>query len=82
MPDNLNLSSTDTIIKSPTLTIEPVGIAQATGKLVQPAADAILDQRQALLSPGLIALVTWTIPVTTRRSRNATRTRENEFNCT
>jgi hypothetical protein len=30
-------------------TIEPVGIAQATGKLRQPVADAILDQGQALM---------------------------------
>jgi len=36
-------------------TIEPVSIAQATGKLVRPVADAILDQRQALVIPGLVA---------------------------
>src|SRR3954454_5344217 len=35
--------------------IEPVGTAKASGKLLQPVADAILDQRQALLGPGLIA---------------------------
>src|SRR5580704_2372767 len=38
------------------LAIEPVGTAKASGKLLQPVADAILDQRQALLAPGLIAL--------------------------
>src|SRR5688500_12917503 len=32
-------------------TVEPVGTAQASGKLLQPVADAILDQRQALLAP-------------------------------
>src|SRR4029434_9059603 len=37
-------------------TIEPVGIAQASGKLFQPGADTTLDQRQALLAPGLVAL--------------------------
>ena len=36
--------------------VEPVGIAEASGKLVQPIADATFDQRQALLAPGLIAL--------------------------
>ena len=52
MPDDFSLSSTDTIIKSPALnTIEPVGTAKASGKLLQPVADAILDQRQALLIP-------------------------------
>ena len=37
-------------------TIEPVGIAKATGKFAQPVTDAILDDRQALLVPGLVAL--------------------------
>src|SRR5260370_29227526 len=37
-------------------TIEPVGIAQATGKFAQPVTNAILDDRQALLVPGLVAL--------------------------
>src|SRR5260221_10101014 len=37
-------------------TIEPIGIAQATGKFGQPVTDAILDDRQALLVPGLVAL--------------------------
>src|SRR5947207_6278982 len=36
--------------------IEPGGIAKATGKLVQPATDAILDQRHALRGPGLVPL--------------------------
>ncbi len=36
--------------------IEPVGIAKATGKFAQPVTDAILDERQALLGPGLVAL--------------------------
>jgi hypothetical protein len=36
--------------------IEPVGIAQATGKSVGPVAGAILDYNQALLIPGLAAL--------------------------
>jgi hypothetical protein len=56
MPEDFNLSSTDTIIRlaRSERAIEPVGIAQATGKLVQPV--AILDQRQVLLMPGLVAL--------------------------
>src|SRR3984885_8815506 len=37
-------------------TIEPVGIAKATGKFAQPVTDAVLDERQALLVPGLVAL--------------------------
>ena len=36
--------------------IEPVGVAKATGKFAQPVADAILDERQALLGPRLVAL--------------------------
>src|SRR4051794_22483622 len=32
--------------------VEPVGTAEASGKLLQPLVDAILDQRQALLGPG------------------------------
>src|ERR1700704_4555133 len=36
--------------------VEPVGIAKPTGKFVQPPTDAILDDRQALLVPGLVAL--------------------------
>src|SRR4051812_24371256 len=32
--------------------IEPVGVVQAGGELVEPTADAVLDQRQALLRPG------------------------------
>jgi hypothetical protein len=37
-------------------TIEPVGAAKASGKLFQPVADPVLDQRQTLLGPGLVAL--------------------------
>ena len=37
-------------------TVEPVGAAKPGGKLLQPAADAIHDQMQALLGPRLIAL--------------------------
>src|SRR3984885_7166067 len=37
-------------------TIEPVGIAKATGKFAQPLTDAILDHGQALREPGLVAL--------------------------
>ena len=37
-------------------TIEPVCIAKATGKFAQPVTDALLDERQALLVPGLVAL--------------------------
>src|SRR3546814_3710151 len=36
--------------------IEPVGVAKATGKVVQPFADAVLEGTQALLVPGLVAL--------------------------
>src|SRR3954451_5741500 len=36
--------------------IEPVGTAEASGKLLQPLVDAILDQRQALLGPGPVTL--------------------------
>src|SRR3954464_14217921 len=35
---------------------EPVGTADAGGQLLQPVANAILDQRQALLAPGLVPL--------------------------
>jgi hypothetical protein len=54
MPDDFNLSSTDTIIKSPALnapssqSVSPRR-TQANGKLFQPVAKAILDQRQAPL---------------------------------
>src|SRR5262245_52794563 len=56
MPDDFSLSSADTIVRSPALNAPSVGITQTTGKLVQPGADAILDQRQALLTPRLVAL--------------------------
>src|SRR3954468_1581877 len=36
--------------------VEPVGTAEASGKLLQPLVDAILDQRQALLGPGPVTL--------------------------
>ena len=66
MPDDFSLSSTDTIIKSPALnTIEPVGTAKASGKLLQPVADAILDQRQALLIP-ILRSVTDCCPIASR----------------
>src|SRR6185312_10652430 len=32
--------------------VEPVGVAEAGGELDQPVADAILDERQALVGPG------------------------------
>jgi hypothetical protein len=38
-------------------TIEPFGIAEADGKVAQPVTDAIQDERQALLGPGLVALL-------------------------
>src|SRR5882757_10878494 len=37
-------------------TIEPVGAAKVSGELVEPVADPIPDQRQALPGPGLVAL--------------------------
>ena len=36
--------------------VEPVGIAKPTGKFAQPYADAILEDRQALLIPSLVVL--------------------------
>ncbi len=44
-PDAPNLSSTDTISRSPALNAPPsqVGIAKVLGKFAQPPADAVLD---------------------------------------
>ena len=36
--------------------VEPVGIAQASGKLAQPVANAVLDQRHTVLAPRLVTL--------------------------
>jgi hypothetical protein len=35
--------------------VEPVGIAETCGKLAEPATDTVLDQRQAIRGPGLVA---------------------------
>ncbi|MGY4326085.1 hypothetical protein ACVWWG_000499 [Bradyrhizobium sp. LB7.2] len=57
-PEAFNRRSTVTIMRSPApeCAVEPIGIAEATGQFAEPDADAILQDRQALLVPALVAL--------------------------